>query len=103
MSTIGIVDPSDRVQTGGRGLLALAWAVACLPSVVLYVGVATAHTARWEWDALPTLVWACPATACACAVALTWRETTIWKKVLGWFAFALSLGLKCGLQRFRGI
>jgi hypothetical protein len=84
-------DASDNFDTAGRGLLATTWVLAFGPFAVLFFNFSRTTNYQWLWGAFPILLWAFPGAALACAVVLTRRETTIWKTVLVWIAFGMSI------------
>ena len=97
-------DDGDGVGTAGSGLLATTWILAFGYTVVFFFNFSPKTNYQRIWNALPILQWAFPAAALASAALLSRRETTIWKKVLGWMAFGVSLFLSWGLLRdFHGI
>ena len=93
----------DNFGTAGRGVLALAWAVAFGPLAVFFFNLSPKTNYHWLWAAFPILQWVFPGATLTCAVVLTRRDTTIWKKVLGWMAVGMSIFLSRGMSDFHGI
>jgi hypothetical protein len=99
-----IEEATNNFGAAGRSLVAAAWILAIAPFAVFFFSLSIEIANRWFWDVLPILLWAFPLAVLACAVALTRRETTIWKKILGWMAFGMSLVLSWELLHdFHGI
>jgi hypothetical protein len=97
-------DDRDDIGTAGWGLLATAWIFAFGYFIAFFFNFSPNTNFHWIWNALPIFQWAFPAAAFASAAVLHRSETTIWKKVLGWTAFGVSLVLSWGLLRnFNGI
>jgi hypothetical protein len=96
-------DASRNFDTAGRGLLAATWVLAFGPLAVFYFNFSPKTNYQWLWSAFPIVLWSFPGAALACAVVLTGRETTIWKKVLVWMAVGIALLNSWSLHDFRGI
>jgi hypothetical protein len=90
-------------STAGRWHLLLTWVLAIAPLGLFFFNLSPRTDYQWLWQSLATISWSFSGAVLISALGLTYRDVSIWKRILGWMAFGLSLLIAWGGVDFEGI